>query len=174
MSFGKVDRWFTRSKRLLVAIAMCSGLILLQGRFRLGVVIGDSMLPGLTTGDILLIHKRAYDAANPGRGDVVLARFGNESIVKRVVGLPGEEVALQFGRIYVNGEAVAEPQKTLPGTLSINPGRLFRDRFALLGDNRTVGLSTFVHAVVSKDEIVGKVVATFHVGHFPVAWLTTD
>jgi signal peptidase I len=96
------------------------------------------------------------------RGDVVLARYNRELIVKRVVGLPGEEVALKQGQLYINGRAMAEEQPLEPGGLAISRGRLLEGKFALLGDNRSLGTYTTVHAVVSKAEIIGKVAWTLH------------
>lgn len=148
--------------RLVLLAAGLAVLLLLHAQFRLALVVGDSMLPGLRTGDLLVLDKRAYRAAAPRRGDVVVARHGRELIVKRVVGLPGEEVALKLGRLYINGLPLAERQPVQPGFLSISPGRLLSSKFALLGDNRDVGVYQAVHAVVAKDQIVGKVIWPRH------------
>jgi signal peptidase I len=102
------------------------------------------------------VDKLAYRAAEPRRGDLVVARAGRDLLVKRVVGLPGEELELRLGELFVNRLAYAEFYPLAPGRLTLRPGRLLADRYALLGDNRD--LPTSIHAVVSRKQIVGKVV----------------
>lgn len=125
-------------------------------RFDLCLVKGDSMQPNLQPGDLLLVDKLVYRAAEPRRGDLVVARAGRDRLVKRVVGLPGEELELRLGELFVDRLAYAEFYPLTPGRLTLRPGRLLADRYALLGDNRD--LPTSIHAVVSRKQIVGKVV----------------
>lgn len=139
-------------------IGLTALLVLGRTRFSLCLVQGDSMLPGLRTGDLLIVDKRAYRDAELKRGDLVVAKSGGELLVKRVVGLPGEELELRLGELYVNRVARAEYYPVEPGRLTLRRGRLFEDRYALLGDNRNVNVPTSVHAVVSKHQIVGRVV----------------
>lgn len=141
----------------LLVLLQCA-LLLGLSRFRITLVVGNSMRPGLQTGDLLIIDKRAYTRANPDRNDVVLARYGKDLIVKRVVGLPGERVEIRGGHLYVNSFPVAEPHPIQPGNLAILPGTLFSERYALLGDNRSMGNSQNVHAVLPKEAILGKVI----------------
>lgn len=149
----------TSHKGLLILASGLIGLLLVfRAHFILSIAKGESMLPGLRSGDLVLVDKLAYGAKDLKRGDIVVAREGNDLIVKRVVGLPGEEVELQQGKLYVNQRPLAEAYPVEPGWLSLGKGRLLEDKYALLGDNRSVSSSVFVHAVVSKDQIVGKVV----------------
>ncbi len=155
----------TTPRRLLLAAGFLAMLLLVQTHFRLAMVMGESMLPGLLTGDLLLVDKRAYHHSEPRRGDIVLAYYGSELIVKRVVGLPGEEVALNHGYLFINHKALREPYPIQPGLLEIKPGLLFPGRYALLGDNRDLGVYQSVHAIATKDRILGKVVWTLHLRH---------
>jgi signal peptidase I len=141
-------------KGLLIFASGLIGLLLLfRAHFVLSIAKGESMNPGLRSGDLVLVDKLAYSARDPERGDIVVAREGNGLIVKRVVGLPREEVELRQGRLHVNGHALAEEYLVEPGWLSLRKGRL---------DNRSVSSSVFVHAVVSKDQILGKVIQSVH------------
>jgi signal peptidase I len=143
---------------LIFACGLIGLLLVFRAHFSLYIAKGESMLPGLRSGDLVLVDKLAYRATDPERGDIVVALEGNDLIVKRVVGLPGEEVELRRGELYVNRRPLAEEYAVEPGWLSLQRGRLLEDRYALLGDNRSVSSSVFVHAVVSKDQILGKVI----------------
>ena len=142
---------------LLAGGLIVLGLIL-RAQFLPCIAKGESMLPALHSGALLLVDKRAYKTKLPARGDIVVARTGHDLIVKRVVGLPGEEIEVRRGILYINQRPFAEPYPVEPGSLSLRRGRLLEDKYALLGDNRSVSSSLAVHAVVSKDLIVGKVI----------------
>ncbi len=145
---------------LALAVASIGLLFLLHSRYRFVLVVGVSMQPAFHTGDLLVIDKCAYQKAEPRRGDVVLARYRGEWIVKRVVGLPGEEVEVRCGHLYINSCSVCERYPIQPGWLTISRGRLFEGKFALLGDNRDLSCAQSVHAIVSGSQIAGKVVFT--------------
>jgi signal peptidase I len=144
--------------------ALMALVLIAASAFRLVLVDGESMLPTFDDGDLLIVNRFAYVRAEPRRDDIVVARLRNELIVKRVVGLPGEVVELIDGRLYINGRKMKELHAITPGELSISRGRLLRGRFALLGDNRSTDRDLAVHAVMPREEIVGKVVATLHIG----------
>lgn len=146
--------WSIVGLLLLVALA--------RTQFRLVLVKGRSMEPTLTQGSVLLVHTRAYNAALPARGDIVVARLRDEFIIKRVVGLPGETIEAQKGRVHVDGRPLAEDTYSIsPGNLEIRHGRLIEGSFALLGDNRSLPSTVLVHAVVPLEQIIGKVVGSF-------------
>lgn len=137
-------------------------LVLARTQFRLVLVKGRSMEPTLTQGTVLLVHTRAFDTSPPARGDVVVARFRDEFIIKRVVGLPGETIDARNGRVHVDGRPLAEDSYTVsPGNLEIRNGRLIEGSFALLGDNRSLPSTVLVHAVVPREQFIGKVVGSF-------------
>jgi len=152
--------WFTSFRWWIAA----GGLVLIalelqfHAHYRFAVVVGDSMLPTLKAGDLLLVDKRAYDQTEPHRGDIVVARYSAGLVVKRVVGLPWEEVELRYGRLYVNGALMKESHPIEPGYLSVEQGKLLDGDFATLGDNRAVPPALAVHPIVTKADILGKVV----------------
>jgi len=73
-------------------------------------------------------------------------------MIKRIIGLPGEEVALRGGRLYVNGRLMPEPYVELPDHLELAPGKIPSNCYGVIGDNRR---GTVV-AVVGKQRIIGK------------------
>ncbi len=138
------------------------------------VVDGNSMAPTFLSGDLLLVRKQAYGDALPPRGDIVVARFRSEYVVKRVVALPGESVEVVAGAVLVNGNRLPEPALP-PGNLDIAPGELFPDRLALLGDNRVETDHMLFYAVVPREAVVGKVVAAIRLtGDDRRAWTPPD
>ena len=120
------------------------------------------MLPTFRSGDLLLVKTKAYDDAIPERGDIVVERYKGELMVKRVAGLPHEEIELRDGSLYINGNPLVEPHTVNPGALSVGKGTLAQDKFATVGDNRALSASQAVHPIVTIDQIVGKVVFAFH------------
>ncbi len=150
--------WRSRILWFLVALALVT--FGLRTQFRLVLVKGQSMAPNLASGELLLVSTRAYRTASPARGDVVVARYQGELIVKRVVGLPGETVDARHGHVHVDGRPLLESYPLADGWLDIRAGLLIDGSDALLGDNRSLPPSVLVHAVVPENRLVGKVVAS--------------
>jgi signal peptidase I len=158
------------SKRLCWLMTMGTALILalavLSHEFKLAVVVGQSMLPTLHPGDVLIVDRRAYDQSDPGRGDIVVARYGKDWVVKRVVGLPGEEVEVKKGALYIDGAPEPEDHSIEQGPLDVEKGRLLAGDFATLGDNRAVPAVLAIHPILSRSEMLGKVV--FSISILPI------
>ncbi len=145
----------------LAGMVFISLVVLVRSHFQFTVVVGTSMLPTLKSGDFLLVDRQAYRDAEPQRGDIVLARDGKGCIVKRIVGLPSEEVEVREGILYINGTPRKEDYPVLQGRLDVGKGKLLERDFATLGDNRAVPPLTAVHPLVTKADIVGKVIFCF-------------
>jgi signal peptidase I len=102
-------------------------------------VYGSCMEPNLVTGERLLGNKLIYHLQPIHRGDIVVFRPPHKPdtpFIKRVVGLPGEMIAIRRNRVYINGELLDEPylrytwHDDRPAE-RIPPGMLF-----VMGDNR--------------------------------------
>lgn len=119
-------------------------------------VTGHSMEPTYRNGRINFLNQLAYRRRAPQRGDVVGIRFDESRLVllKRVVGLPGERLAVRQGRVIVDGEPLAEAYAR---GQDLSSGRrettLGPDEYFVIGDNREE--SAF--GVVRRREIKGKV-----------------
>ena len=119
-----------------VAVAVGTGMVLRQRAFGLVRVAGSSMAETLISGDLALVTRFDYVASAPERGDVVECRFPGRSgtYIKRVVGLPGDDVAFENGGLVLNGTAVEEPYlSTSTEDYRVSLGA---DEYLLLGDNR--------------------------------------
>lgn len=125
-----------------------------------GKITDVSMLPTLPDGRYLLINKWTYRLRPPRRGEIVVLRApGKEhwSYVKRVVGLPGETVVIQAGRIRVNGRVLREPYalgKTYP---EMGPLQIPEEAYFVLGDNRSNSEDSRQFGPVPRGRILGKI-----------------
>lgn len=107
--------------------------------FHLSVVRGSSMSPGIHDGDRILVEPWSYVFADVQRGDVVVMQSPVDPAVdyiKRVIGLPGDEVLIAAGGVWVNGQLLAEPY-AVPGDSELFQWtRVLRGHYFVLGDNR--------------------------------------
>jgi signal peptidase I len=123
-------------------------------------VPSGSMVPTLRSGDSVLVEKLSRGAR---RGDlVVFRRPGNgEIMLKRVVALGGDSVAIEDGALYVDGhrrhEAYANPQ-AIDGVY-FGPVRVPRGSLFALGDNRGDSLDSRQFGAVPTRRVIGRVVA---------------
>lgn len=152
---------------LSVAIAFVLFVVIRTYLFYPFQVVGDSMVPTLETGDRLILNK----LAEVDRFDIVVfpAPDGtDEEYVKRVIGLPGDEITYFQDELYINGEKVTEhylealkegSNQTLTGdfTLFSLTGEMAvpEDMYFVLGDNRVVSKDSRVFGFIPAAQIEG-------------------
>lgn len=122
-------------------------------------VAGNSMEPTLQEGDVLVLLK----SADVSYGDLCCVAWQNKTLLKRVIGLPGDSITIDAqGNVFVNGELLDEPyvvNKSL-GKCEIEfPYLVPDDKFFLLGDQRETSADSRSSAIgcVEKDQIIGRV-----------------
>jgi len=101
----------------------------------------ESMVHTLEVGDRVLTNKFIYDFTSPKRGDIVVFKSvegSNEELIKRVVGVPGDKISVQAGRLYVNNKLQKEPyvNKYLPDKSFFGPTKVPPNHVFCMGDNR--------------------------------------
>lgn len=124
-------------------------------------ILSNSMAPTLFRGDMVIVNVTAYRKEFPKRGEVVYMRDpvrGKGTEVKRVVGLPGETVAIVGGRVYINGRLLEEPYVKhniveRPMMWVVPKGHVF-----VLGDNRKRSEDSRDFGPLNVRLIMGKVV----------------
>lgn len=124
------------------------------------VVEGASMEPNFYTNQWVVIDRLAYTFGRPDRGDVVVLHDPENpavDFIKRVVGLPGEEVTIRAGRVYINGTLLDEPyipRFCLSGC--DNTWKLDATHYFVLGDNRSNSHDSHAFGPLAEQLIVGK------------------
>jgi len=175
-------------------------IILLVTGFRSAIadwndVPTGSMLPTIVEGDRILVDKMAYDLRvpfthlslkqfdNPKRGEIIIfeSAAADKRLVKRVIGVPGDLVAMQDNRLIINGvEAEYAPLAGKEGRVTLQerwgdmqhtiqlvqnmPGRLSNfgpvqvpdGQYLVMGDNRNNSADSRVIGFIPRDEIVGR------------------
>lgn len=118
-------------------------------------VNGTSMVPTLQPKDIMILNRTAYYTKNPKRFDIVVVNLEEEKVIKRVIGLPGEEIEYRDNTLYVNGKKVKENIKNLD-TADYKSGKIPRNSYLVLGDNRRGSYDGRMFGFVKKSQIEGK------------------
>lgn len=140
--------WFrTASALILVALSVSTARASLADHY---VVPSGSMRPTLIEGDRIVVDKMAFGlrvpftdlwvttTRGPERGEVVVLRSpeDGDTLVKRVMGLPGETVAVRNGVVFVDGQSVEKRASEIPGWLDYGPTTMGAEEYLVLGDNR--------------------------------------
>ena len=134
------------------------------------IVRGDSMYDTLEDGEVLLLGKINYHIHEIQRFDVVVIKDkSKEYIIKRVIGLPGDNIEYLDDVLYINGkknskkftDSVTE-DFTLEDICDIRNtecnGKIPDDMYLVLGDNREVSADSRVKGLIDREQIVGKAV----------------
>ena len=142
--------------RIIVLVALC---ILIPRYVVLPIrVTGISMLPTYPDRTIRFVNRLAYRSHLPQRGDVVAIRLTGEHVMllKRIVGLPGETLAFNDGKLYINGEPIPEPYLKLPCKWNTEPLQIGPGEYYVVGDNRSMAERDHTKGRVSLNKIVGR------------------
>ncbi|MCU0485700.1 MAG: signal peptidase I [Anaerolineales bacterium] len=145
---------------LILALVLFFAINLVTARIR---VDGQSMEPTLATGQLVLVNKLAYRLGEPAIGDIVVFYFPRDpqqEYIKRLIGLPGDQVKIENGAVYVNGQALDEPYLAIhpayTGNWTVPEGQIF-----VLGDNRNNSSDSHRWGTVPMEYIVGKAVVVY-------------
>lgn len=129
------------------------------------VVDGESMHPTFENLDYLIVDEFLYLLKSPVRGEVIVFRYpANPSIfyIKRIIGLPGETVAIDHGKVTITtiaGEKITLPEPyivnedaTYTKSVTLNAGEYF-----VMGDNRPNSSDSRVWGPLPRKDIIGRV-----------------
>jgi len=155
---------------LILSVVLFVSINIISARIR---VDGDSMEPTLVSGEYVVVNRLSYRLGHPQRGDIIVFHFPRdpkEEYIKRVIGLPGDEVNVMNGLVYVNGQSLDENyldvKMNYSGSWTVPTGQLF-----VLGDNRNNSSDSHDWGTVPMDYVVGKAVLVYWP---PPAWGLID
>ena len=126
-------------------------------------VVGDSMDPTLKNQDVLILNKAKYRFSEVKRGDIIAFTYEDTKyLIKRVIGLPGDHIAIIDNKVYINGRYYKEDYLKDVDTPDFELQDLGyetvpKDMYFVLGDNRDNSLDSRKIGLVSKDDIIGKI-----------------
>lgn len=129
-----------------------------------------SMEPTLKIGDRLMVDKIMFKFSELKRGDIVvfkptLAAMSNTGsdayFIKRIIGLPGDEITVAQGEVYVNGKALVEPYEAEPPKYVYGPKKIPAGMLFVMGDNRNNSADSHVWGFLPLENVKGKAFARF-------------
>ena len=167
-SLGARHRWFFETRYWLrdLILSVLLAFIVIVFLYQPVQVEGTSMMPRLENHERIFVNKFLYRFRPIERGDVVVFRYPldtSKSYIKRVIGLPGDEVSIRSGHVVVNGKALTEPylppsyldDQSFP-TVRVEPGHYF-----VLGDHRNSSNDSRAWGTVDREYIFGKAVFVY-------------
>jgi signal peptidase I len=151
---------------IVVALALVFGLVrpFVVEAYR---IPSESMVPTLEIGDRVLANKFVYRFWGPERGDIVVFDSVDEeddqTLIKRVVGVAGDEILVQGGVLYVNGEPREEPylNEDLPFVGFYGPTEVPEGSIFVMGDNRANSADSRVFGPLPLENLKGEAFVRF-------------
>lgn len=187
---GKKRRSFWTELPVLVLIAFALALILKTFFLQAFYIPSSSMEPTLQVSDRVLVNKLAYSLRDPRRGEVAvfteheggtestglldrvtdavsaglgLPRDGERDFIKRIIGLPGDTLAMRDGMVYINGEPLPESTASNGGYLSakdmseFGPVTVPEGHYFMMGDNRPRSADSRVGlGAIPREDLIGR------------------
>ncbi|MEB3210564.1 MAG: signal peptidase I [Leptolyngbyaceae bacterium] len=164
-----------RSQRAWVEVLQTVGLsIFLAVGMRAYVaearfIPSGSMQPTLEINDRLIIDKVTYRFDDPKRGDIVVfspppilkEQNVRDDLIKRVIGLPGDEVEIRNGEVRVNGELLSESYIKETIGYDFGPVTVPADNYLVLGDNRNNSFDSHAWGFVPSENIIGRALVRY-------------
>ncbi|WP_027399600.1 signal peptidase I [Anaerovorax odorimutans] len=150
-----------------IVIAIIVAIIIIQ--FVKPTIVKEmSMQPTLYENNYIFLSKQAYLFKEPKEGDIIVFHTdlkredGKEKLlIKRIIGLPGDVINIDDGKVYVNDELLDEPYILEPYTSGqVENQKVPEDSLFVMGDNRQYSKDSRDPSVgfVQIDKIVGKAV----------------
>ncbi|MBT3339269.1 MAG: signal peptidase I [Anaerolineae bacterium] len=145
---------------VILSVVLFLGINALTARV---LVEGFSMRPTLDNGQYVLVSKMAFRSEIPEYGDIIVFHFPvdpDQDFIKRVIGLPGDDVYIINGQVMVNGQSLNEPyiaaSPQYVGEWIVPKGQIF-----VLGDNRNNSSDSHSWGAVPMENVIGKAIVVY-------------
>ncbi len=148
----------------IIQTLVLAGLLIVFFRsfiFQNYIVEGSSMIPTLTAQERLIVSRLSYVLGDPQRGDVIVFQYPHDpqrDFVKRIIGLPGETVAINNGVAIIDGKPFPDESAYVENKSSetIDPVVLGDDEYFVMGDNRPGSSDSRSWGALTGKNIIGK------------------
>ncbi len=154
------DLWDVVKFTLIVLVIVVPIRVFIAQPF---IVSGQSMAPNFHDGDYLIVDEISYRYEKPKRGDVVIFRLPSNPkrfLIKRVIGLPGETVRIENGKVTVitkDGKEIDLPEDYIKEPFhTTGEWKLKDDEYFVMGDNRNNSSDSRVWGVLNEKYLIGR------------------
>ncbi len=161
MDEARAARKRRRRRLLLLLLPSLVGLSW-YGSLAVGYVVAHrayqipaaSMSPALIPGDRVIVATRG---TRPRRGEIwTIAGPNSTTLIKRVIGLPGETIEVRGGQTLIDGRPLPEPYPAAPMTTATPPIRLGPEQYFLMGDSRKTSLDSRAWGPLHESKFIGR------------------
>jgi signal peptidase I len=142
---------------LVLAVLLFLAINAVSARIR---VDGSSMVPTLSDGQFVMVSRLSYKLGEPNHGDVIVFHYPRDpeqEYIKRIIGLPGDNVEMMNGNVYVNGQIIEEPYIAADARTT-NQWNIPANHVFVLGDNRNNSQDSRNFGTVSMENLIGKAI----------------
>ncbi|MCL5038106.1 MAG: signal peptidase I [Chloroflexi bacterium] len=145
-----------------VVVAGILALIIIQFVARIFFIPSESMLPTLRIHDFIIVNKAVYRLGEPKRGEIVIfnpppeANAGNKEFIKRLMGLSGETIAVENGKVLINGRPLTEPYIKEKIYYNMAPKKIPEGFLFVMGDNRNNSDDSHIWGLLPRKDLIGR------------------
>ena len=145
-----------------IVVALVLALIIRTFIIQVFYIPSGSMIPTLDIGDRIIVNKFAYKFTAPKRFDIIVFKYPytkpgepSRDYIKRLIGLPGETVAVKGGFVYINGKALSEEHPISRDISDFPAFKVPDDGYFMMGDNRPNSADSRVWGYLPKKYLIG-------------------
>lgn len=157
----QLKRLIERSKELILAVlsaVLISSFIISHTK-----VPTASMMATINPGDHLIVNRIPYYYRDPMRGEIVVFYFEGKHLIKRIIGIPGDVINIESGKVYVNDQPLQEEYLDHKENTYLYAGAKIKfpyivpdGYYFMMGDNRSNSKDSRVFGPIAREEIVAK------------------
>lgn len=147
---------------IIIAVAFVLSIFIRNYAIDTRIVPTGSMIPTIEEQDRLIVDRIFYKFDDLRRGDIIVFQAPEQAmeeldLVKRLIGLPGEEVEIKNGKVFINGQPLNEPYINAKPDYEYGPVTVPENSYFMLGDNRTASKDSHIWGFLPGDKILGRV-----------------
>ena len=168
----KTSLWHqVRENLLILVVALILAFLIRTFVAEPRYIPSDSMVPTLEIGDRLVIDKISYHLHPPTTGDIVVFEpppqlqiqgyAKDQAFIKRIIGQPGQKVRIANGKVYIDGQPLAEDYIAEPPNYRWGPAIVPEDKVFVMGDNRNNSNDSHIWGFLPKENIIGRAIFRF-------------